>query len=59
MPKVTLRAGARGEDIGSVQVTVDGKDYLFQLDRESEDVPQKVVKAVEAEGHKFDTNKGE
>ena len=56
MPKLTLRGGSRGQEIGSVQVTVDGKDYLFQLDRESDDVPQKVVKAAEATGHKFETS---
>jgi hypothetical protein len=56
MPKVTLRGGSRGEDVGSVQVEVDGKTYLFPLDREV-DVPQKVAKAAEDTGHKFDVGK--
>lgn len=56
MPHLTLRGGKGGEDIGSVQVTVDGKKYLAQLDREIE-VPQKVAKAFTDSGHKFDTGK--
>jgi hypothetical protein len=56
MPYLTLRGGKNGEAVGSVQVTVDGKDYLARLDREIE-VPQKVAKALQDTGHKFDTGK--
>jgi hypothetical protein len=60
MPNVTFRGDSRRDvDTGSVQVTVDGKDYLFPLDRAVEDVPQEVVKQLEAESHhKYDIDSG-
>lgn len=57
MPPVTYRGSrSRAEDVGSVQLTEGGKDYLLRRDVE-EDVPATVVKRLKSDeysGHKFD-----
>lgn len=58
MPSTITLAPSKGlEDPGSYQVSVDGKDWLFQAGRPVDDVPDKVVKALEATGAKFSTGK--
>lgn len=60
MPPVTFRgAKSRAEDVGSVQLTEDGKDYLLRKDVE-EDVPAAVVKRLKSDefsGHNFEFTK--
>ena len=47
MPLVTFRGSSRrDEDVGSVSVTVEGKDYLLVRDVE-QDVPAAVVKRLQ------------
>lgn len=46
------------KDSGPVQITTDdGKDWLFPPGRAVEDVPEKVVKSLDAEKAKYETGK--
>lgn len=55
MPEVTFRgAKSRDADVGSRQVTVDGKKYLLRLDTPTE-VPASVVKVLKQDDeHNYD-----
>lgn len=58
MPSTVTLAQPKGlNDPGSVQVTVDGKDWLFRAGTAVENVPAEVVKALDEQGAKYDTGK--
>ena len=62
MPPVTFRgAKSRAEDVGSIQLTEDGKDYLLRKDVDK-DVPAAVIKRLKSDefsGLNFDYEKQE
>lgn len=58
MPSTVTLALPKGpDDPGSVQVTIDGKDWLFQAGKAVDDVPDKVIKQLDAQSAKYDTGK--